>query len=335
MRFSSTQKNIKRIDMTYQNIKKYKMNPGSLKGLSHMRTGLDYKGYIYIDKNDNVVGYVNMRKSDNYIVAIAIDDNYQRQGWGLEMLQDLVDIGVDKLSINKNNIIVNKLCSELFNIRNEDGDIIYMTLKESFVKHKPLILTEAPNNTDEDLTATDYGDMEDVEIGDTVDEDLTTDDTVEETETDNDDNTTDEEHIEGEEETDPENVDDTTENDSGENINEEQPNNASDDQSQEDNAKNKYLINDYIELYNRLEEIIERLSGSAKLNKVRDPRCVQAKMNMEKMKDVLYDYITTRFEQESYVFNLYQFNLIIQAINVNVDLLSSAFKKPLEKKNKK
>lgn len=339
MRFSSTQKDIKRIDMTYQNIKKYKMNPGSLKGLCNMRTGLDYRGYIYIDKNDTVVAYVNMRKSDNYITAIAIDKKYQERGWGSELLQDLVDMGVDKLSINKDNIIIKKLCDDLFNVRNEDGDIIYMTLKESFVKHKPLVLTEAPNNTDEELSATDYGDMEDVEVDNNTDEDLTADDTNEDAIDETDDTTTDEnpeepEPVEGEE-TDLENTDDGAENDSGENINEEQPNNDSVEQSQEDNAKNKYLINDFIELYNRLEEIIEKISGSAKLNKIRDPRCIQAKFNMEKMKDVLYDYITTRFEQESYVFNLYQFNLIIQAINVNIDLLTNAFKKPLEKKNNK
>lgn len=210
----------------------------------------------------------------------------------------------------------------------------YMSLKDSLAK--PRVLTEAPKG-DDDLSATDYGDMEEVEVDNTTDEEIngdeekTPEDETEETgeeEPDGEDST-------GDEDIDPE-IDNTEdESDSGENINEEQPNNDSDGQSQEDTAKNKYLINDFIELYNRLEEIIEKVNSEHKLNKIRDPRCVQSRNNMEQVKDVLYDYITSRFEHENYVFNLYQFNLFIQAINVNIELLSSAFKKPLENNKKR
>ena len=47
--------------------------------------------------------------------------------------------------------------------------------------------------------------------------------------------------------------------------------------------------------------------------------------------------ITNKFSKESYVANLYQFNLIIQALNVNIDLLSSvmASNKQFNEKNAK
>lgn len=327
MRFSSTQsKKFKKIDMTYNNIKKYKIQN---RGLAHVRTGTDYKGYIYIDVNDTVVGFINMRKSDNYIQALEVDKKYQNQGIGGELLQDLISMGANKLSVNKNNKIAKDMYDRLFSIESEDDMMYYMVLKESV---KPQVLTEAPKDEGGDLNATDYGEMEDVEVDTATDDDITGEENPSE---ETDDLDAGEDNPVGDEEDDLDNTGEEPGNDSGENINEEQPNNVSGEESQEDNAKNKYLINDFIELYNRLEEIIEKINNATKINKTRDPRSVQSRINMEQIKDVLYDYITTRFDQESYVFNLYQFNLFIQAINVNVELLSSAFKNPLEKKKKR
>ena len=114
-----------------------------------------------------------------------------------------------------------------------------------------------------------------------------------------------------------------TDDDSGnvENSNDEQMNN--DDQNK-DNENNEFLIKDFLELYNRLEEIIEKINSSEKFKFSRDVVYNKARLNIEKIKDMLFDYITQRFNKESYVSNLYHFNLVIQAININIAMIEKS-----------
>lgn len=323
-------KKIKKLDMTYENIRLYKSKS---RGLSRVRTGTDYRGFIYLNESYDVIGFINMRKSDQYIQAMEVNRKYQYEDIGKLLLEDLIKIGTTKIAVNKNSNSTVSLCESFFIIQENSNDRYIMSLKPELMK-KSQILTEA----DEDLSATDYGEMEEVEMEEVSDEELSAEDysedeTSEEETGEEETSTEDEEMSTGDEEmtddmgTDEENVE-------GENINEEQPDNVSDQESQEDTGKNKFLINDFIELFNRVEEINEKLNGNVKINGTRDPRLVQGRRNMEKLRDVLYDYITTRFEHETYVANLYQFNLIIQAINVNTALLSNGFKNE-EKDNKK
>ena len=116
----------KKIDLNDVNVKKYKSKN---KGLSHIRTGKDYKGYIYIDKNDNVIGFVNMRISDKYIQAIEVDKQYQGQGLGKKLLNDLLNMGAKRLSVNKKNVIAKKMYDEKFKVEGEDETMYYMVLK--------------------------------------------------------------------------------------------------------------------------------------------------------------------------------------------------------------
>lgn len=104
---------MKKIYLNEANIKKYKSKN---KGLSHIRTGKDYKGYIYIDKNDDVIGFINMRVSDKYIQAIEIDKNYQGQGLGKKLLNDLLNMGAERLSVNKKNTIAKKMYDKQFKV---------------------------------------------------------------------------------------------------------------------------------------------------------------------------------------------------------------------------
>lgn len=183
------------------------------------------------------------------------------------------------------------------------------------------ILFEAPEDAadgvgDSDLQATDYGEVENVDIEEVGPEDYSETDegagdpTEDETPVEGDENTEDKgeegESMEGD-------VPDTESPD--ENPEEEQTDNA------DGNMKNEYLIGDFIELYNRMNGIIERINIHRNTKGVKNPVLIQAKDNMDKVRDLLYDYITTRFNNESYIVNLYQFNLIIQAINVNIELL--------------
>lgn len=382
--------NFKKIDLNNSNINKYKSKH---KGLSHIRTGKDYKGYIYIDKQDNVVGFINMRISDKYIQAIEVSPEYQGKGLGKTLLNELIKMGATRLSVNKKNTKAKKMYDKLFKVEKEDKYMYYMVLEisdylkesrdfstiNSFsfkdITNSNIILTENFNiigeNTvvvnniditditktgilmeadddlgptdynsddlggaddtgggDEDLGPTDYNDdsADDTATDDTGDDsdDLDTGDDTGDDDLDTDDNGggDDLDSLEadaGDPTTEPTDTDD----DSGnvENSNDEQMNN--DDQNK-DNENNKFLIKDFLELYNRLEEIIEKINSSEKFKFSRDVVYNKARLNIEKIKDMLFDYITQRFNKESYVSNLYHFNLVIQAININIAMIEKS-----------
>lgn len=116
----------KKIDLNDSNIKKYKSQN---KGLSHIRTGKDYKGYIYIDKSDKVIGFINMRISDKYIQAIEVDKQFQGMGIGKMLLNDLIKMGAERLSVNKKNTIAKKMYDKQFKVEDEDDTMYYMVLK--------------------------------------------------------------------------------------------------------------------------------------------------------------------------------------------------------------
>lgn len=360
----------KRIDMNDANIRKYK---SSNKGLSHIRTGRDYKGYIYIDNNDEVMGFINMRKSDKYIQAIEIDKKYQGNGLGKALLHELMKMGAKRLSVNKKNEKAINMYKKKFSIEKEDEYMYYMVLDSSkclsesidvrYAKSFNFSTSKKDNimifedytilyEADDDLGPSDYGDEENIDAEEGAPDDDTGGGDDLEAQDYGDEETTDD----GTEE-DGEDIgaDDTTEDDIGEpgdktgegddTVGDENPEDEQTDNTEnsDDKENNKFLINDYIELYRRLEEIIEKLniSEQAKLN--RDPVFNKVRDNLEKLKKVTYDYITTVFNNESYVSNLYQFNMIIQNINVNVELLNNSYiarsnqknEKDMKKKNKR
>lgn len=118
----------KKIDISEESIKKYK---SSCKGLSHIRTGKDYEGKIFIDPNNDVVGFYNLRKSDHYIQGIEINKKYQSKGLGKMLLQECINSGAERLSVNKNNIKAINMYKKDFKIINEDKTMYYMELKNN------------------------------------------------------------------------------------------------------------------------------------------------------------------------------------------------------------
>ena len=173
------------------------------------------------------------------------------------------------------------------------------------------IILEAPGDEDlgDDLSATDYADADfGMEEGDPSGEE---------------DMTSEEEPVEGE---DVEGEDDVLDEDpmddsSGETTDEEQTDNTETDVVSD--VQNINLVNDFIELYRRIDEIMNQIRTDCKTNIRYNPNMLVVRQNLTKLKEITYDYITNKFSKESYVSNLYQFNLIIQALNVNIDLLSS------------
>ena len=87
--------------------------------------------------------------------------------------------------------------------------------------------------------------------------------------------------------------------------------------------QNINLVNDFIELYTRIDTIMQQIRTDCKTNIRYNPNMLTVRRNLEKLKEITYDYIVNKFTKETYVANLYQFNLIIQALNTNIDLLAS------------
>lgn len=194
------------------------------------------------------------------------------------------------------------------------------------------IILEAPNNkknNEEELTNDDYEDA-DMEIEeDNMDEESESENTDKNTNNDGEENPEENNDIE----TDDSSYNDTESNpdvDTDENVEDEQ--NDSGDEQNVDDTQNKYLIRDFIELYNRIDEILNTLIKDKKLNSSINPTYRQIKHNIEKIKDVVYDYIADKFVHETYISNLYQFNLIIQALNINIQMLETNLKRNGEKK---
>ena len=188
------------------------------------------------------------------------------------------------------------------------------------------VIYEAPGDPEDDeLSASDYTDAEDVDVEPTgEEEDLGAEDYTE--------SESDEESEDGEEDLSNENEEDMGEDegfededssDMGEDdsSNDEQIDNEKNKDKYDVKQKNKYLINDFIELHTRQGEILNKIKKDKKFNAFTNPTVGQVKKNLEKLQQVTYDYIIDKFSKESYIANLYQFNLIIQAMNVNVGML--------------
>ena len=194
------------------------------------------------------------------------------------------------------------------------------------------IILEAPNNkknNEEELTNDDYEDADMNIEEDNMDEESESENTDKNTNNDDEENPEENNDIE----TDDSSNNDTESNpdvDTDENVEDEQ--NDSGDEQNVDDTQNKYLIRDFIELYNRIDEILNTLIKDKKLNSSINPTYRQIKHNIEKIKDVVYDYIADKFVHETYISNLYQFNLIIQALNINIQMLETNLKRNGEKK---
>ena len=224
------------------------------------------------------------------------------------------------------------------------------------------IIFEAPGDADDgmdELSASDYADAEGMDIesedpagedplaedgeGDPADEDPLGED-GEEDPADEDPLAEDGEGDPADEdplgEGDPADEDPLAEDGEGDSANEEeQTDNAENDVNAD--VQNKHLANDFIELYHRIDEIMNQIRTDCKTNIRYNPNIQVVRRNLVKLKETTYEYLVNKFTKETYVSNLYQFNLIIQALNVNIDLLSSVlasnkkFNEKKEEKNKK
>lgn len=106
-------------------VKRYKEQ---FKPLSHVRTGEDYVGFLYLD-GDKVVGFINGNEKEGMIQALEINSEYQ--GYGLSkqlMYMAIRHISCDKLTVNKKNKLAIDIYKKYgFKQYKESDTMIYMT----------------------------------------------------------------------------------------------------------------------------------------------------------------------------------------------------------------
>lgn len=91
-----------------------------------------------------------------------------------------------------------------------------------------------------------------------------------------------------------------------------------------DKSKNTYLIRDFIELFYTTKNMIEKLNNVTKTTLLKSKVYLQVIENLSDMNNVLYEYITHDFTKKSYVFNLYQFNLFLECVKVNIEIIKKS-----------
>jgi ribosomal protein S18 acetylase RimI-like enzyme len=94
--------------------------------LKHVKFGNDFKGIILIDKN-KFVGIIQCNVVSKYIVALEVAPEYRDMGIAKYLLKYAVNLGINKLSVNKENEIAINLYKNFgFEIFDQDNYMYYM-----------------------------------------------------------------------------------------------------------------------------------------------------------------------------------------------------------------
>lgn len=199
------------------------------------------------------------------------------------------------------------------------------------------VVTEAPD----DMQATDYSAAEaeldsadtsktnttdtqtDTNTDQTQNKDVNKDTNQDETKQD-DTNTDDDMDATDYSEDDPLSDDDSTDDTTDDNADDETPEEEPVPDQQGDKSKNTYLIRDFIDLYYTINNIIEKLNNVSKTDLIKSKVYLQVIENLTESSNILYDYIVHEFNAKSYIFNLYQFNLFLECVKVNIEIIKKS-----------
>lgn len=300
-----------------------------------------YEDCMYV--NGNIVGAaLAYRNSENeneaHIIIMYMDEANQ------SLVRDLTDgvvIGVINLYPDIDTVTVLDLTDELGSwSRNRDELTVITDITESWVP-----VMEAPNDKE---SPTDY----------TVETDPQEDDGAD-TQTENDDTEQEEESpTDYTDETDPqeddgadENTDDaTTEEESGEGGTGEDELSATDytdetggtdDATGEESSdasttneiprngnlidnnvlKNYSVLNNFEKLYNLTKEVSDSMDSVVMPTKLQNTVLAQALKNLNSIKEFIVSYVKFQFSSDNYAQNLYYYNIVLQALNLNLELL--------------
>lgn len=183
--------------------------------------------------------------------------------------------------------------------------------------------------------ATDYNADIDDSIGD---EDTDTEDTDQtDGAEDADSDTTESEDESGDDETsDTEETEETEPTDYTEELGEIQPEEDSEEQPTEDSptddsvndtndgdaTKQNMLLNDFIELYSRLHNNIDKFDKIKSLDMVTRTVINRVKNNLVTLSEYTFTYTTSLFKKKTYTENLYIYNYIVQLYKICIQMLS-------------
>ena len=121
--------NYTQIDVNDINIKKYKEK---YKNLSHLRTGKDYKGKIFISKEDEVIGFFNVDTSRALLQAIEVNPKFRGQGFSKKLIRLAIDTyDINWLTVRKTNEIAIELYKKNGFKISDENKYQYTMIKEN------------------------------------------------------------------------------------------------------------------------------------------------------------------------------------------------------------
>lgn len=202
---------------------------------------------------------------------------------------------------------------------------------------------EVVNIDDEAEEATDYNEGVDDEVADDTTEEETTDDAEETSDEETtEDDTTEEDETE-EETTDEEESDETTEEDEPTDYtadvdtaeSDDTTDDTSGDDSQADSeygsdtnsddpnvAKNRALMKDFIELYDNIDNNMNKLDKIKSLDMITTEVINKVRSNLTELSEYVYEYIRTTFSTKDYTDNLYTYKYLVQLYKICVQMLT-------------
>ena len=98
------------------------------------------------------------------------------------------------------------------------------------------------------------------------------------------------------------------------------------DETDPDKTKSLALLDDTITLYYSIKRIIDKISNVSSDTIETLKSFDHAKENFVNLSELLYVFITQRFNTNTYVKNLYIFNYFIQTYKLNIDILEKTLK---------
>jgi len=81
------------------------------------------------------------------------------------------------------------------------------------------------------------------------------------------------------------------------------------------------LVRDFISFYNIIKNTIDKISEVDKTDIITNKITTQVIKNLTSLRRLVYDYIVLKFNTNSYVVNLYQYNCFIEALKINIKML--------------
>lgn len=299
---------------------------------TYNKENLLYEDWIYI--NGNIVGAaIAFRNPDNeneaHIVIMYMDEANQ------SLVRDLTDgvvIGVINLYSDIDTVTVLDLTDEQGSWSRTRDELSAITdITESWIP-----VMEAPNDED---TATDYTEETDPEEDDgtdtaqeeTPEEEEAPTDYTEETDPETDDGEDEEANQNetgdtGEEDTATDYTDEAGGMDDTEGA-DAQDADTTTTQPQNGNLidnnvlKNYSVLSNFEKLYNLTKEVSDSMDSVVMPTKLQNTVLAQVLKNLSSIKEFILSYVKFQFSSDNYAQNLYYYNIVLQALNLNLELL--------------